>query len=75
MEAWEDSQTSLGGIWTTEFCALHSDQSKDGAKKPQADGRDHEATAHLNISYATENDKRNSGFPKKEECLSAEFHI
>lgn len=61
MEAWENSQTSLGGIWTTEFCALHSYQSKDGAKKPQADGRDHEATAHLNISYATENEKCNSG--------------
>lgn len=75
MEAWEDRQTSLGGVWTTEFCALHSYQSKDGTKKPQADGRDHEATAHLNISYATENEKSNSGFPKKEECLSAGFHI
>lgn len=74
VEAWEDSQTSLGGIWTSQFCALHSYQSKDGAKKTQADGRDHEATAHLNISYTTENEKSNSGLPKMEEYLSAEFY-
>lgn len=65
MEAWEDSKASLGGIWTSQFCALHSYQGEDGSKKPQADGRDHEATAHLNVSFTTENEK--SSIIKKED--------
>lgn len=63
VEAWEDGQASLGGLWASYFCALHSYQGEDGTKETQTYGGDHQTPTHLDIGFMTEVEKSNL-----EEC-------
>lgn len=67
VEAREDGQASLGGLWASYFRAFHSYQGEDGTKETQTHRGDHQTPAHLDIGFMTE--------AERESALNWWFHI